>query len=166
MKTAVIYFSYEGNCRLIAEQIQEIAHAELLDLHLQEEKQRKGLAKYVWGGRQVMLNQKPSLKPYTFDSASYELIIIGTPVWAGSPAPALDTFLEQTRIIGKQVALFCCCAGGKGKVFDKLKRSLADNTVVGEQVFINPLKQERKLVHEQVQKWLKSLDPAIAQRGT
>ncbi|MDR2394686.1 MAG: NAD(P)H-dependent oxidoreductase [Treponema sp.] len=157
MKTGVIYFSYEGNCRLIAEQINAVVHGDILALQLEEDKPRKGLAKYVWGGRQVILNQRPALKPYTFDSTAYDLLIIGTPVWAGSPTPALDTFLEQTRITGKQVALFCCCAGSKGKVFDKLKRSLPGNTFVGEMVFINPAKQDTGALATRIRLWLEEL---------
>ncbi|MDR2634144.1 MAG: NAD(P)H-dependent oxidoreductase [Treponema sp.] len=154
MKTAVIYFSYEGNCRLIAEQINAVVHGDVLALQLEEDKPRRGLAKYVWGGRQVVLHQRPALKPYTFESGAYDLLIIGTPVWAGSPAPALETFLEQTRISGKQVALFCCCAGGKGKVFDKLKRSLSGNTFVGEIVFMNPKNQDAKELAAHIHRWL------------
>ncbi|MDR0722973.1 MAG: flavodoxin, partial [Treponema sp.] len=61
MRTGVIYFSYEGNCRLIAEQLNAVVHGDVLALQLEENKPRKGLAKYVWGGRQVVLNQRPTL---------------------------------------------------------------------------------------------------------
>jgi hypothetical protein len=134
-----------------------VVHGDVLALQLEENKPRKGLAKYVWGGRQVVLNQRPTLKPYTFDSTVYDLLIIGTPVWAGSPAPALDTFLEQTRITGKKIALFCCCAGGKGKVFDKLKKSLSGNTFVGEIAFINPSKQDTEALSAQIRLWIQGL---------
>ena len=157
MRIGVIYFSYEGNCRLIAEQINAVVQGDVLALQLEEHKPRKGLAKYVWGGRQVVLNQRPALKPYTFDSTAYDLIIIGTPVWAGSPAPALDAFLEQTRIAGKKLALFCCCAGGKGKVFDKLKKRLPGNTFVGEIAFINPLKQDTEALVSKIRLWIEEI---------
>jgi flavodoxin len=162
MKTAVIYFSYEGNCKLIAEHINASIPGDMVALQLEDAKTRKGMAKYLWGGRQVVLNQRPVLKPYTFDSAAYDLLFIGTPVWVGSPAPALDTFLEQTRITGKQIALFCCCAGGKGKVFDTLKRSLSDNTFVGEMVFINPMKQDRGTLATTIRLWLEELSGQVA----
>jgi hypothetical protein len=64
-------------------------------LKLEDGSERKGLAKYVWGGRQVIRKQRSALKPYTFDAAACDLIVIGTPVWAGSPAPAIETFLGK-----------------------------------------------------------------------
>ncbi|MDR2796372.1 MAG: flavodoxin, partial [Spirochaetaceae bacterium] len=67
MKTAVIYYSYEGNCRLVAEQINAVVHGDTLELRLEDDKTRKGLSKYIWGGRQVVQNRRPALKPYTFD---------------------------------------------------------------------------------------------------
>jgi predicted nucleotidyltransferase len=69
-------------------------------------------------------------------------------------SPAIETFLEQTRITGKKIALFCCCADGKGKVFDKLKKSLSDNTFAGEIAFINPLKQDTGALASQIRLWV------------
>jgi flavodoxin len=154
MKTGIVYFSYEGNCAFVAEQINAIVNGDVLALKLEDGKERKGLAKYVWGGSQVARKQRPALKPYTFDCAAYDLIIIGTPVWAGSPAPAIETFLEQTRITGKKLALFCCYAGGKGRVFDKLKKSLAGNTFAGEIALINPLKQDSGTLASEIRAWV------------
>jgi menaquinone-dependent protoporphyrinogen IX oxidase len=104
------------------------------------------------------MRQKPALKPYTFESADYERLIIGTPVWAGSFAPALDTFLDKHRIAGKKIALFCCCACGKGRTFDKLKERLAGNSFAGEIVFVNPSKGDRAEINERVRLWLQGLD--------
>lgn len=157
MKTGIVYFSYEGNCAFVAEQIASVVKGDVLALQLEDGKERKGLAKYVWGGSQVARKQRPALKPYTFDGAAYDLIIIGTPVWAGSPAPALETFLEQTRITGKKVALFCCCAGGKGRVFDKLKKRLAGNTFAGEIAFTNPLKQDAGTLAAEIRAWIEGI---------
>lgn len=158
MKTAVIYFSYEGNCAMIAEQIHKTLHADVLRLHLEDDKTRKGLAKYVWGGRQVLLHKNPALKPYAITLESYELIILGTPVWAGSPTPALHTFLEQTRITGKKIALFCCHAGGKGKSLEKLRALVPGNTLVGEIDFVNPTKQDPQEVMGKLEPWLHKLE--------
>ncbi|MDR1108962.1 MAG: flavodoxin [Spirochaetaceae bacterium] len=157
MKTAVVYYSYEGNCALIAELIKNALGADLIELRTEEDKKRQGLSKYLWGGRQVMMKETPSLKPYGFNPEAYDLIIFGTPVWAGSPAPALHTFFKEKKINHKKIALFCCHAGGKGKVFDKIKDKLPGNTMVGEIDFINPAKQDRQEVLNKLTAWLKAL---------
>jgi flavodoxin len=158
MKTAVIYFSYDGNCEMIGEQIHKTLNADILRLHLEDDKIRNGLAKYFWVGCQVMLHKNPALKPYSITIEAYELIIIGAPVWAGSPAPPLNTFLEQTKITGKKIALFCCHAGGKGKALEKLRYMVSGNTIVGEIDFVNPTKQDKQGVIEKLESWLRSLE--------
>lgn len=157
MKTAVIYYSYEGNCALIAELIKNVLGADLIELRTADDKKRQGFSKYLWGGRQVIMKETPSLKPYTVDPEAYDLIIIGTPVWAANPTPALNTFLGEQRIRNKKIALFCCHAGGKGKVFDKIKNKLPGNTFAGEIDFINPAKQERQEVVNKLNAWIKGL---------
>jgi flavodoxin len=157
MNTLVIYFSYSGNCGLIAQGLTSGLNADVLELKLEDEKQRKGLAKYVWGGKQVLSHEKPRLKPYKADWEKYDLIIIGTPVWAGSPAPALASFCDATKIAGKKIILFCCHRGGKGKVFDKLKALLPGNTFAGERDFVVPGNVNQRETVESVRAWAKTL---------
>ncbi|MDR0583920.1 MAG: flavodoxin [Treponema sp.] len=156
MKTAVVYYSCDGNCALVAEQIKALLNADLIRLQTKNEKKRSGFAKYFWGGSQVVMHKKPALKPYVFDAAAYDLIIIGAPVWAASPAPPLETFLSETKISGKKLALFLCHAGGKGKAMDKLKLLLAGNTVATETDFVNPAGDIQELKRK-IEEWLKPL---------
>ncbi|MDR1306657.1 MAG: NAD(P)H-dependent oxidoreductase [Treponema sp.] len=157
MKTLVVYYSFEGNTGFIAEQIKTAASADILRLELTEDKKRSGLSKYIWGGRQVMTHKKPALKPYDVQIDPYDLIIIGGPVWAGSPAPALSSFLARTKIENKRVALFCCHAGGKGRALEKLKALLSGNTFAGEVSFVNPLKGDRQEQIHTVTGWVSGL---------
>jgi flavodoxin len=157
MKTAVVFYSHDGNCAFVAEQIKAQLNADMVRLCTEDEKKRGGFAKYFWGGVQVFMHKKPALKPYQFDPAAYELIIIGTPVWAASPAPPVQTFLSETKISGKKVALFICHAGGKGEAMQKFKSLLADNTIAAEIDFINPAVKNREMAKQQLDLWLKSL---------
>jgi flavodoxin len=158
MKTAVVFYSFDGNCAFIAEQIKNRLNADIIHLQTQDEKKRGGFAKYFWGGSQVLMHKKPALKPYAFDPAAYDLIIIGAPVWAASPAPPLQTFLSELTISGKKLALFLCHAGGKGNAMDKLKAMLPGNTIAAETDFINPGKGRGEAVTQQIEEWLKCIE--------
>jgi len=158
MKTALIYYSYEGNSALIAEAIKAGFAVDVFEIKTANTKKRKGFAKYFWGGAQVFFGRKPALLPLSVDVNAYDIIILGTPVWAGSPAPALVSFLSKTAITGKKLALFCCYAGNKGKVFDKIKSLLPGNTVVGEIGFQNPASQEKAALKQKVNEWLKTFN--------
>ena len=156
MKTAVVFYSLDGNCALIAEAVKTQLNAELIRLQIMGDKKRRSFFKMLWGIGMMLSRKKPPLKPYTFDPAVWDLIIIGTPVWAGSPAPPLQTFLSQTSITGKKIALFVCHAGGKGDALEKLKALLPGNEIAAETDFTNPVKSNSEEVNRQVAEWVKS----------
>jgi len=113
---------------------------------------------FLWGGGQVFGRKKPDLLPLPADLDAYDLIILGTPVWAGSPAPAMVSFLSARQITGKKLALFCCHGGGKGRALEKLKALLPGNTILGETDFVNPAKKGRAALEEKIAAWLKTLE--------
>ncbi|MCK5289167.1 MAG: flavodoxin, partial [Candidatus Omnitrophica bacterium] len=86
MKKIVIFYSFEGNTKLIAESIAKTIGADLLELKPKSEMQSKGFMKYVWGGKAVMMKAKPELLPMDKDIKGYDILFIGTPVWAGTYA--------------------------------------------------------------------------------
>jgi flavodoxin len=157
MKTLIVYYSYEGNCAFIAEKIKAaLPDADVVRLSTEDDKPRGFFAKYLWGGKQVFFAKKPKLKAYSLEVSLYDLIILGTPVWAWSYSPAMGSFLDQTKIERKRLALFCCHGGGKGKTLEKLKAALPGNTFAGEADFREPLKAAAG-VQEKLDAWLKTL---------
>jgi flavodoxin len=99
---------------------------------------------------------KAPLKPYTFDPASYDLIIVGTPVWGGAPARPIQDFLTETGITGKKIALFVCQAGSEEQALDKFKAMLSGNEIAAETSFVNPLKFIED-VKQQAEDWVKGI---------
>ncbi|MDR2717586.1 MAG: flavodoxin [Treponema sp.] len=157
MKTAVVFYSLDGNCNFVAEEVKSLLNADLIRLQTQDDKKRRGFFKMVWGGSMVFGRKKPPLKPYTFDPAAYDLIVIGAPVWAGSPAPPIRTFLSDTGISGKKTALFVCHGGGKGKALDTLKALLAGNEIIAQADFVNARKNGGE-VKRQIVDWVKGFE--------
>ena len=157
MKTVVVFYSYDGNCKFVSRQISGQLRADVVQIEPVNEKKRSKIAMLFRGVGQVMFNRKPALKPYVFDPAGYDLIILGTPVWAGSPSPALKSFLSQTKFSGKKTALFVCHGGGPGKAMDKLKNELKDNTIVSQISLQDPVKDTEK-AKELIGEWVKTLN--------
>ena len=154
MKSAIVYYSLDGNCDLVAKMINAQTGAQLLRLETTSEKKRSMLGKFFWGGGMVFLKKKPELKPWSFDPESYGLIIIGAPVWAGAPAPPIQSFLDKAHIKGKKIALFACHGGGMGDAMQKLKDLLAGNEIIGEIDFTEPSKGNDDEVKRQVAEWV------------
>jgi len=156
MKTAVVFYSYDGNCTFAAEQIAASLKADLVQIQTVDQKKRRGFFKMLWGGWQIVSGKLPPIKPVNFDAATFDLIILGTPVWASSPTPAIKTFLSQTKLSGKKIALFMCHAGGMKDAMDTLKAMLKDNTIVSQIDFNSPLKDKEK-TKQQIEEWVKTL---------
>lgn len=156
MKTAIVYYSFEGNCAFAGHILQKLLGADLFEIKTVDTKKRRGLAKYFWGGRQVIMGKKPFLQPLAVDPAPYDLIILGTPVWAGSPAPAMVSFLDKTMLSGKTLALYCCHAGGKGRALEKFRALVSGSTIAAELDLVNPAANPEK-AREALETWAKSL---------
>jgi len=157
MKKLVIYYSFGGNTKLIAESIAKAADAELLQLEPEEKSNSKGFLRYLRAGKAAMMKQKPELLPLARNPDDYDLLFIGTPVWVGSFTPAMNSFFSSNPLVGKKIALFCCHAGGPGKFFEKMREALKGNEFIGEVDFKDPLKHDTEQDIRKAENWVRNI---------
>ncbi len=138
MRKLVVFYSLGGNTRLVAETIAKAAGADILELVPEREAPSGGFRRMVWGGRSAVMREKPALKPFAVDPSEYDMIFLGTPVWAWTIAPPLNTFLSHNSLEGKPVALFCCHGGGPGRIFTKMREAVRGGVFVGELALKEP----------------------------
>ncbi len=112
MRTAIVYYSMHGNVRYVSEKVAKELGADLIELVPVKAYPDKGAMQFIWGGSAVTFKKKPELEPYTFNASDYDLVIIGTPVWASNFTPPLRTFLENNDLTGKKIAVIATSAGG------------------------------------------------------
>lgn len=155
MKSIIIYYSLEGNTKLIASLIKENTGADIVQLQPVKEVPKSGFMKYFWGGKSVVFNEQPELLNPPVDLSEYDTLYIGSPVWNASYAPPLTTFFTTNPIKNKNVYLFGCHGGGGTKKFDqKLTELLQGNTIVSTIEFKDPLKLNQEEVALKVKNWL------------
>ena len=63
--------------------------ADLMAIKPIDERKSNGLGKYFWGGYEVISGKAPELESFNKDLSLYEIISLGTPVWAGSFSPPI-----------------------------------------------------------------------------
>lgn len=136
MKKLVVYYSLSGNTRSIAYAMAKSIEADILELKPEKDIKENGFMKYFWGGKEVIMKEEPKLYPLEKNPNEYDILFIGTPVWAGSFTPALRTFLNTIKLEDKKIALFCCHDGGKGNIFNNMKKYLDRNYIIGEKEFV------------------------------
>jgi len=84
----------------------------------------------VKAGEQVFMKDSPKLIDFNVNFDLYDTVVIGTPVWALSYAPAIRTFLDMKLLSGKKIHLFCTHTGIPHKTLSSLKEELSINNEV------------------------------------
>lgn len=144
MKTAIVYYSLEGNTKYtadkIAELLKESCEVDVIRLEPEQSYPDKGFKKFFWGGKSAVMAETPALKPYEFDAAQYDRIIFGTPVWASTFTPPIRTFINDNPTVKeKQIAVFTCFSGGGAdKALAKLQKFLEIEKFVAELILVDP----------------------------
>jgi len=145
MKAVIVYYSLEGNTKYVVDTIANTINADVIELKPKKVIPNSGFKKFLWGGKSVIFKEKPELLNGKIDLSTYDTVILGTPIWAGTFAPPLRTFLSECSIQGKQIFLFACHAGGGGdKCFENIKTLIPGNTIKGVADFVNPLSAENQ----------------------
>ncbi len=131
-KTLVVYFSYSGNTKRIADLISAETGADTARIET--------IAPYVGtmdeiseqGKKEVEQGYLPPIKPLGVNPAEYKRIVIGTPTWWYTMAPAVRAFLRQIDWQGKEVVLYMTNAGWPGHVIADMKKAVAGAKVIAD----------------------------------
>jgi len=147
---------------MLGELIAKELDATILELKLVQEPKSKDYMKYYLGEKQVLMKTEPKLRPYDINPADFDLIILGTPIWSGTFAPAIRTFLSHEKIKDKKIALFYSFAVKRGLISKHLRKTLAGNEILAEIGFKDPRQEKSDLVQSRIKSWVKKLQQYYA----
>ena len=139
-KIVVVYYSLTGNAEYVADLIAKNINADVIRLMPKKEMPNKGFKKYYWGGKSAVMKETPELNDCN-EVDSYDYIIIGTPVWAGTFTPPIRTFIKENKDIlkNKKIAIFITYSGmGALKTIDKIKNYLGKEDIYTQLTLIDP----------------------------
>ena len=132
MKTLVVCYSNSGTTALVAERIagllgagldaiEEITPRPRLQVDGEAGKSaggamaRAALAAWLRLGASICETQR--------DPAQYDLVVVGSPAWAGSVTPAVRSYLKRHRRTLPRVALFCTAGDPtKRRALDQMRK--------------------------------------------
>ena len=121
MKTLVVYFSRTGNTKMIAENISGSLECDLEEIV--DKEKRGGIIGYIKSGYEASRNKLSIIEDPKHDLSQYELLIVGTPVWAGKMAVPVRSYLHRNMDKIPLLACFCTCgrSGIEGTINDITK---------------------------------------------
>lgn len=130
MSKLIVYFSYTGNTKMIANKIKEKLNCESIEI--------KTVIPYSEDYDTVVndeqnseaSNHLPDIQSIGIDLSKYDEIILGTPVWWYRPVPAIRTFLIQNDLSGKVIKPYATNAGWLGRTFKEIETLCPDSKIV------------------------------------
>jgi flavodoxin len=111
MKTLIAFYSRTGFTRKVCQELAQKLNADLEEII--DTKSRKGPIGWLYAGRDASRKMSTLIAQPQKDPAQYDLVVLGTPIWAWTLTPALRAYLTQNK--GKiKKAAFLCTMGGSG----------------------------------------------------
>jgi flavodoxin len=107
---AIIYYSWVGNTKVVAEEIQRLTGFDILKI---EEKKERKLGNIMGAAMSAFLGFQSSIKPMDYTLQKFDNVFLGTPVWGGKTTPAINKFLGKANFRGKNVWIFITKADEK-----------------------------------------------------
>ena len=153
----IIYYSLTGNTKRIAEKIREKTGGDVFEIETVRTYPSEYSALTEEAKRELQSDDLPALKKGPPDISSYDLILVGSPVWWYTVSTPVMSFLRQADFAGKKVAAFCTNEGGVGKFFPHFKKQ-AKNAIVLEGLdLFKPQQAGKGEVDKALDSWLNKL---------
>lgn len=136
-KILIVFFSWGGNTRGIAREIQTQTGADLFEIQLVNP--YSGDYNTVLNEAQRDQNEqaRPELATHVENMEEYDTIILGYPNWWASIPMPIASFLEEYDFSGKTIIPFCSHGGGRfGQSLTAIAK-LAPDAVMGEGLSIH-----------------------------
>ena len=112
-KVLIAYFSWGGNTRGIAEEIQSQTGADLFAIELVNPYSSDYNTVLDEAQRDQNEQARPELAVHVEDMDEYNVVILGYPNWWASIPMPVASFLEEYDFAGKTIIPFCSHGGGR-----------------------------------------------------
>lgn len=157
-KKLIVYFSYTGNTKKIANLIKDKLNCDILEL----------IPKVPYSNdNQAVVDEEQSkegenhLRDYidiNINLDEYDTIIIGTPVWWYRECPVIRTFLTQNDLSNKKVIPYATNAGWLGKTFIEIKKMCSNSKVINEKnIVFKSYSDELVTSVKEIEEWIKTI---------
>lgn len=128
-RVLVVYFSRSGTTARLASMLAGMLHADLeairesgADQDAERRGARQGARGYLRSLIEAVRQRPAAIEPPVHDPAAYDVVIVGSPVWARSVSSPVRAWLVAHRASLKHVAFFCSLGGsGAANALDQMR---------------------------------------------
>lgn len=153
-KVLIAFFSWGGNTRGIANEIQSQTGADIFEIELVNPYSDDYNTVLDEAQRDQNVQARPEIKNKVENFEQYDTIILGYPNWWASIPMPIASFLEEYDFSGKTIIPFCSHGGGRfGQSLTAIAK-LAPNSVMGEGLSVHY--SGGSSLPDDVSEWLKT----------
>ncbi len=145
----IVYFSRTGNTEKVAYKIAPVLNGDIekiVDLKP---------ASYMGEGFAAAIGRKTEIRKPEKNPKDYDLVIIGTPIWAWKMTPAVRTYIEMYRDSFKNVAFFTTSGGTAPDKIVKSMEELSGKEGVGFFGVLEGDLKDQKVLSEKIGTFMK-----------
>lgn len=123
-KHFIIYFSYTGNTKKVAQKIQEITGGDCIEIEMVHPYSDDYNAVVAQGQEEVNRGYLPSIQTRIENIGEYDTIWLGFPIWWYTMAPPVASFLASHDLADKTIAPFITNGGwGVGHSMEDIQKA-------------------------------------------
>ena len=111
-KILVLYYSQTSNTKAVATEIATKLGADIDEIVPVVPYDGDFGATIQRGKQELDEKAYPEIQPLAKNAADYDVIFLGYPIWFGTYAPPVFTFLNQVNLSGKKIVPFCTFGSG------------------------------------------------------
>ena len=105
--TLIVYFSWSGHTRTVANFIHELMGNRMVEIEVQEPYSDVYSEVTARARREIDNDIRPALVTRVENMADYDTLIVGAPIWSSRLAPPVKRFLASYDLSGKKILPFC-----------------------------------------------------------
>lgn len=129
-KTLIVYFSWSGNTRTVANIIHELTGCDMIEIEVEEPYSDVYNEVTARARQELDNNIFPTLRTQVENMDKYDILIVGTPIWSSRLEPPVRSFLASHDLSGKKILPFCTHGGsGTARSVDNI-RDLCPNSEI------------------------------------
>lgn len=156
-KTLIVYFSQTGNTDYIARELQKKTGADIfrIETAIPYPAGYQAMTDAVKKERET--GNLPALKGLPEKIASYDLILVGSPVWWYTISTPVMSMLNQIDFSGRKTAAFCTHGGNPGTFFTDFEKQAKNAIVLDGYEIYKPQSKAPVVISESLDAWLNAL---------
>lgn len=154
-KTLIVYFSWGGNTRTVANHIHDLIGGDVVEVEtvIPYPDSYEEVIQIAPG--ELESDYRPELKTKVENMDEYDTLIVGTPIWGGHLTPAMKSFLASYDLSGKAIAPFCTHGGsGTAQSVNDI-RSVCPNSTILSSLAVYGSRAESS--RADVERWLEQI---------